>query len=196
MANINKPCGLRPIMNPYGNIQINCYKIVTGVAMYINSPVALNANGYMQVAGANSANTIAGSAVGFLNGLYGPIDSDYGYLPANPANCDSSGYAHVLVADDPNQLFVAQESTDTTALTLTSVGAGVSFAYQATTGNTTTGISNLVLRNDGVGTNTDQQLRLIKIWDKPDNTYGNNCKWIVKIANHQLAGERFASPLV
>ena len=188
MANKSRITGLRPINQPYGGIRCNVYEAATGVAFYMYQPVDLDANGRVVVATASNATLILGSVVGLMNDAFGPPDDAYsGYIPANPASVNSAGLINILVADDPNQLFVIEEETGGgTQLAATNVGNGASFTYIATTGNTQSGISNAVLDASTVGTTTDLTLRLIKKWDKPDNAYGAYCKWVVAINRHRL----------
>lgn len=186
MANTSKICGLRPV-SPLR--RVNVYSASTGGQFFMYQPVDADANGRAVVATASNATLILGSIVGLLNDAYGPPDNAYsGYIPANPASINSAGVVYLLVADHPEQEFVIEEETGGgTQLTATNIGNAAPFTYIATTGNTSTGISNACLDASGVGTTTDLTLRLIKKWDKPDNDYGAYCKWIVKINRHRLS---------
>ena len=178
--------GLRPIEQPFGSIRCNFYEAATGLALYMYQPVDLNSSGRITVAGANSSNLIVGSIVGFADDSFCPLPNPY--LATNPNfayTVNSAGLVKILVADDPNQHFVIEEDTGGTALDAQSVGAGASFTYIGTTGNTTSGVANTVLDRSGIDTGGLQQFRLIKKWDKPDNAYGNFCKWVVKINQHR-----------
>lgn len=189
MANTSRICGLRPINQPYGNIRCNYYEAATGTAFYMFQPVDLDANGRVVVATASNATLILGSIVGLADDAFGPPSDSYsGYIPANPASVNSAGLVNVLVADDPEQLFVIEEETGGgSQLTATNVGNAAPFTYIATTGNSMSGVSNACLDVSGVGTTTDLTLRLIKKLDKPDNAYGAYCKWMVKINRHRLS---------
>jgi hypothetical protein len=193
MANTSNPCGLKPIDQPFGTIRVNVYRCSTGTVggMFLNQPVDLNTSGLIHVANANSGNYWLGSIVGFLTGDFGPIDSTYPYLPANPraSDVDSSGNVNVLVADDPQQRFVIEESSGT-ALTIANCNNAASFAYfaGAASGNTKTGICTCVLdagHVSSVGSNA--QLRMIAKLDKPDNAYGSYCKWVVMPQYHRYS---------
>lgn len=186
MANTSKVTGLRPIEQPFGNIRCNFYEAATGAALYMYQPVDLNSSGRIVAAGWNSSNLIVGSVVGFADDSFCPLPNPY--LASNPGfgyTVNSAGLVKVLVADDPNQHFVIEEDTGGSALDAQSVGAGASFIFQATTGNNTSGIANAVLDRSGIDTGALQQFRLIKKWDKPDNAYGNFCKWVVRINQHR-----------
>ncbi len=193
MANTSKICGLRPIEQPYGNIRCHYYYAATGVAYYMYQPVDLDANGRVVVAAMGTASNsvfLLGSIVGILDGGYGTLSKDYsGYAPANPSGLSytsSDGCVNILVADDPNQLFVIEEDTGGSALDAQSIGSGVIPTYNVTTGSTVSGIANAVIDRSTVATTTDMSLRLIKKWDKPDNAYGDYCKWVVAINRHRL----------
>lgn len=189
MANRANPCGLRPINMPYGNIRCNWYQAATGTAIYMYQPVDLDANGRVTIAAANSFATVVGSAMGFADDAFSPLPNNYsGYLPANPTlpyTANSAGLVYVLVADDPNQLFVMMEDTGGTALANTDLNAGAALIYHGNTGNTVSGICNAVIDRSTVGTGTDLTVQLVRKWDKADNELGNYCKWVVRIVRHR-----------
>lgn len=180
MPNTSRVMGVRPINKPY-YAQPTMYQAATGTALYMYHPVDLDANGRVILATPGSNNYIVGVIVGLLDDTSGPIDSAYsGYVPANPVKVNSAGVVNVLVADNPHQYFLIEEDTGGAALDAQSIGAGASWTYLATTGNTVSGVANVVLdRSTLVATGSGQQFRLVKKWDKPDNDYGNFCKWIV-----------------
>lgn len=188
MANVTGKKGLRPINQPYGNIRCNYYEAATGTAFYMYQPVDLDANGRVVVSAASNSSYILGSVVGMADDAFGPISDSYsGYIPANPASVNSAGLVEILVADDPQQLFVIEEDTGGSVLDAQAIGAGALFTYTATTGSTVSGIANVVLDRSTIAATTDMTLRIVKKLDKPDNAYGNYCKWIVSINRHRLA---------
>lgn len=187
MANTTRIMGLRPINQPYGSIRANWYQAATGVAFYMNQPVDLDANGRVVMATAGSSNLLVGAAIGFGNSDYGPPENTVsGYMPANPTHdANSAGLINVLVADDPNQWFVIEEGSGGTALDAQDAHLGADFQYQATSGNTKSGMAMIFLDNAGAAVGSNQQLRIIRKWNKPDNDYGDYCKWIVSIYRHR-----------
>ena len=188
MANVTGKKGLRPINQPYGNIRCNYYQAVTGQEYFMYQPVDLDANGRVVVATASDQTMILGSIVGMADDSFGPISSSYsGYLPTNPAMSGSGGFVNLLVADGIEQQFIIEEDTGGTALTQQAVNAGACFTYTATTGNTVSGIANVVLDRSTIATGTGMQLRLIKKADRIDNAYGDYCDWIVSINRHRLS---------
>ena len=196
MANVTGKKGLRPINQPYGNIRCNYYQATTGAAFYMYQPVDLDANGRVTTAIAGSVGnfSLVGSIIGMADDSFGPINNSFsGYLPANPAMTGSGGFVNLLVADDPGQYFVIEEDTGGTALTAQSAHAGCTFTYLATSGSTVSGIANVVLDRSEIATTSDLTLRIIKKLDKPDNAYGDYCKWIVSINRHRLTNQGIAS---
>ncbi len=185
MANTSRIQGIRPIDQPYGSVRVNYYKAQTGQAMYKNMPLVQNNSGYVAEATPGVLNDLCGVAVGYLDGEWGPIDNAQGYVATNPSNVDTNGLINVLVADDPSQYFLIEEDTGGSALTVSAINNACSWIYTATTANTSSGYSNAVLDRSTVGTGTDLNLKLIKLWDKPDNAYGDWAKWVVKIIRHQ-----------
>ncbi|HRZ15226.1 MAG TPA: hypothetical protein P5110_06950 [Candidatus Omnitrophota bacterium] len=186
MANDNKPCGLKPITQPYGAVRASVYKAVTGAAIYMFSPVDQNASGYVELATAGSGNRIVGSVIGMLDGAFGPIDKTYGYIPANPSGVDSDGYMNVIVADDPQQEFIVAEASTGTALTAAARHAGINF-YNTTTGNTRSGVSMANIDPTSlIAAGSNQQLRLIDKLDKYDNAFGAYCLWRCRIYLHRF----------
>lgn len=190
MPNTSHIMGLRPINQPFGAVHCNYYQAATGTALYMYHPVDVDANGRIVLATPGSNNFIIGSIVGFLDDAAGPIDNAFsGYVPANPAVTNSAGVINVLVADDPNQHFLIEEDTGGTALTAQDANAACSWTYIGTTGSTVSGVASAVLdRSTVVAAGSTQQFRIIKKLDKPDNAYGNFCKWIVRPLYHRYAG--------
>jgi len=90
---------------------------------------------------------------------------------------------YVMVADDPNILFEAQEVGTGTALTAAEVGlnanllAGTNNGYQ----------SGWQIDNSGEGTGATLQVRLMGLVRRQQNAFGAYAKWLVKINNHELA---------
>ena len=186
MANTSRVQGLRPINQPFGGIRANWYEAATGVAFYRNQPVDKDTNGRVVAATAGSGNYILGSVLALGDDEFGPPrDSTSGYIGANPASANSAGIINVLVADDPAQWFLLEEDTGGAALDSLARGLGVNFATQALAGNTKTGVSTAVLDRSTVIAGSSQQFRIIKKWDKPDNAYGDYCKWIVMPFYHR-----------
>lgn len=185
MANKSKIIGLRPIDNPYGNVRIHYYKAVTDLSIYLYDIASQNDAGVVGIAQVGSDNALLGPVVSILNGEWAPISNSQNYYAANGDTVDTNGYIRLGIADDPNQYFVIEEDTGGSALTQSAVGNGCSLTYTATTGNTASGLSTIVLDRSTVNTTSSHQLKLVGLWDKPDNAYGDWAKWVVKINLHQ-----------
>ena len=185
MPNTSKIPGLRPIDNPYGNVRVHYYKAVTNLNIFLYDIASQNDAGVVGVGQVGSGSALLGSVVSILNGEWSPITDLQNYYAANGDIVDTDGYIRVGVADDPNQYFVVEEDTGGSALAQTNVGNGCDMTYIGTTGNTASGLSTVVLDRSTASTTSNAQLKLIKLWDKPDNAFGDFAKWIVKINYHQ-----------
>lgn len=191
MANDSNLRGLRPVNQPFGTVKSRYYTANTAIAIYLYQPLALNNSGQVEVdaVGDNSDNFV-GVALGFLDTNKGSLPSgintlaDAPYLPA-------SKEAVVLVSDDPNQEYIVEEDTGGTALTTTAIGNTCSFTYLATTGNTTTGVANVVLDRSDVAADSAGLLKIVALGDTVNsdgsiNAAGDYGKWIVRAAHHVL----------
>lgn len=196
MANDTRPVGLIPITQPYGNMRVNYYIANTAVNIFIGQLVALNNSGQVQIVPVGANQPAIGVAVGFLDTtLSGPpsgvtVLTQGGYLP-------SSTDAYVAVTNDPQQMYLIEEDTGSTALTTAAIGAAGDFIYIAQTGSTVTGLSNTVLDRSTVAADTAGLLQLLQVQniinqDGTVNVPGDYCKWVVRIANHQLNGTKLS----
>lgn len=189
--------GLRPLNQPQGNIQIHYYRANTAIAMFRYQPVWLNNSNQVAVAQIIDASGILGSIVGFLDLDKASIHLGQDSL-ADGSHLPASTDAFVAVADDPNQEFVCEADTGGGPIgTYQSGGATVLFTYLGTgTGNTTTGIANVLLDSSTTAADTGGVLKLIRPWDviNSDGTTNdatlNFAKWVVKINAHQNAPGR------
>jgi len=107
-------------------------------------------------------------------------------VAAEPS-ANATADTEVLVYDDPDQLFVVQDDSDTTHVAETNIGNNADIV--ATTGNTTTGRSNHELDSSGAGTGT-AQLRILGL--HPIETSfataaGSPRRWIVQINEHEYS---------
>ena len=188
--------GLLPVDYPFGNFKKSYYRLTTGVAadnVFIGMPVDLNSSGRVTtaLAIATSATTLLGAVVGFSDTAYSALPTAMETTTAGaylPGNTD----AYVLVADDPNQVFIIQEDTGGTALAETNIGNSVTMTYRSSSGDTTTGYSTIELDRSSAGTGTGGNLMIMNLGrnmnsDGSDNAVGNYGKWIVRITNHRFA---------
>lgn len=193
MANVASPRGLRvggPILGTHW------YAVSSSVAtaLYIGDPVIMTGtSNNVTIATAGSTNYMVGAILGVYDSskIPGVVDSTgvrQAYKPASTA-------AYVLVADDPNQVFIAQTATSG-SYTADDCGAGCSM-YAGSGGNTTSGQSGWVLGAASAATTTLlEQIRLIRAVDRVDND-GTlaSADWYVRINLHQRAAGAVGNPV-
>ncbi len=176
MANLDSPKGLVPVNTPSGGIRTGLYTITAGSTKHhIGDPMTLAAAGTV---GTGIAGTVCvGVAMAFFDADGVPVS----HYPAGSA----AGYT-CLIANDPNQEFMAQEDGAASDLALADIGLNID-TVGTHAGNDDTGISGCELDSSSVADTVTLQLRLLRKMDIPNNDLGDHCKWIVKINNHQLS---------
>lgn len=194
MANVNAPFGLRPVRYasgaPYNGACKEYFATGATGAIYKGDPVVL----------AGSANTteIQGRAPGTLPTVTVAADGDgdpilgvcVGIVPLDrdtaTYRADSTDRI-ILVADDPNLVFVGQCDTAGTDWAATDVGSYANLLVG--TGSTYTGQSGWTLDTSDGPDNADpsNQLLIVGLYPAPDNEIGEFGRWLVMINNHQLA---------
>lgn len=202
MANddlINARGGLLPVEYPNGNFRKNWYRLTTSAsAVFLGQPMDLDANGQALPAGTGTGatiNLVIGPVVGFASDEFNPSTAG-GNLPQSMldltkgASLPASTNAWVLIADDPDQLFMIQANTDATMTTANLVD-GCTFTYRSSSGNTTTGYSTAeasVLSMAATATGNLQVVGLVpyRNSDATVNAAGNYAKLRVRITTHRL----------
>jgi len=199
MANVNRPQGLQPYRylnaNAYDG-QGNVYFIAASDtnAFAIGDPVKTssgnadsNGTPAVTLAVAGDGNAIRG----VIMGMGGTVE---GAMYGDPSNLNITvipavklyGY-YVFVADDPDLLFVCQEFSGTGSTNYTSADISKNCNLKAGTNNSY--MSGWVIDDTASSsTASTRQLKLIGIQRTLDNTFGNYCKFVVRINNHELAG--------
>lgn len=188
MANVDSPFGFKPVKHLNGspwNGKYNIYYVPStdNTAIYLGDLVTMSGTadatgmypGVQQTAAADI--TIVGVAIGF------------GTTPDLIANPDALGTRYraaataryVAVVDDPTVIFEAQEDSVGENLAITAVGNNCDVAVTA--GSATTGVSAMEIDSSDKVT-TAQQLRIMRVVNRPDNALGTNCKWEVMINEH------------
>ena len=180
MANVDTPFGLKPVRYisgaPY-NGAANKYLIpdTDSTAVFIGDPVKLagsaDARGVPTIAQAAAGDTLIGAVVGFTE-----VTRD------DPVSRTASTERYALVADDPDLLFLCQEDSVGGALAADDVGNNCDLIIGS--GNTQYGRSGVEIDSSTKGTGT-AQVRIMSLWDAPDNEIGDNAKWLVKIVEHR-----------
>jgi len=181
MANVNKPFGLRPLGNlsGTGSQKQYGYEIADNQAgaIFQGDLVTLKDGYILQF---NPATHTA--AVGVFNGC-NYIDPTTGkptwsnYYPGSVNITQGKIIAEVL--DDPSQMFTIQHDGDSAA---TDYGLNADIVIGS--GSTTTGVSANVLDTSSIATTAALNLKIIGLWDVPNNAVGANAVVVVKINEH------------
>lgn len=193
MANEDRASGLSPVMYlngaPWtGGGRVYCIPDTDDTNIYaIGDPVVLaggaDTNGVATItlATAGSANSVLGPIVAGAGALsYG---SSYG-VPADspiviPATKTRNYY--VLVCDDPNVIFEAQEEDLGTAFAATEVGLNANLSSGTNNGY----VSGWEIDTASPGTGGTLQLKLLGLSQKVNgNAFGDWAKWLVLINLH------------
>ena len=181
MANVDKAFGLRPLGNlsASGSQKQYGYEIADNQsgAIYQGDLVTLK-DGYILQFDPSSHT----AAVGVFNGC-NYIDPTTGkptwsnYYPGSVNITQSKIVADVM--DDPSQLFVIQNDGTSAA-----ANYGKNADIVVGTGNATTGMSANELDTSSIATTAALNLKVIGLWDVPNNAIGANAVVVVKINEH------------
>lgn len=191
MANPNIARGLIPVKYRTGQPYMGSHRIFYvpasyGTALFVGDPViivtdASDANGVqvVQRASAGATNYISGIMLGAAFGGDPPIPVKYNDARYHLAN--TAGY--VMVADDPELLFEAQEDGGGGVMTVGAVGRNVDLI--AGNGVAATGYSGWMLDSNTLGTGNTLQTRIVEAVQRADNDPTSAyAKWLVAINLH------------
>lgn len=173
MANTNAPFGLMPILPILHRQQVRLTATLAS-ALFIGDPVVQAADGTWGIATAGNNNPIGGTIVALFDSTGVPVNT----LASGATN------GTAVVADDPDQYYVAQDDGDTTQLALVDEGANVELVA-GSGGNTTTGRSSWMIDSSSSGADANGQAKLMRQFPAIDNEIGAYCRWIIKINRHQ-----------
>tara|TARA_R110000764_G_scaffold206796_1_gene292320 strand:- start:95 stop:670 length:576 start_codon:yes stop_codon:yes gene_type:complete len=181
MANVDKAFGLRPLGNlsASGSQKQYGYEIADNQsgAIYQGDLVTLK-DGYILQFDPSSHT----AAVGVFNGC-NYIDPTTGkptwsnYYPGSVNITQGKIVADVM--DDPSQLFIIQNDGTSAA-----ANYGKNADIVVGTGNATTGMSANELDTSSIATTAALNLKVIGLWDVPNNAIGANAVVVVKINEH------------
>ena len=189
MANTNAPFGLRPVEYLNGacwNGQARRYHIASGDtnAFAIGDPVVLASSS--DAAGVATI-TLATPGSGLLGVVVGMGGLQYGGMSADPTNLNTTVIPatktkayYVLVCDDPNVIFEAQEIGTGTQLTATEVGLNANLVAGTNSGFQ----SGWLLTNTTEADTATLDVKLLGLAQKPGNAFGQYAVWKVLINNH------------
>jgi hypothetical protein len=195
MSNPNAPFGLRPIGTANGQPYTGAARVYSipagdGTAVFIGDAVKLvgtgqiiNGSPYTDVAIAATGDVFVGAVIGVL-----------------PATRDSLTYRAastqrlLLVADDPDLLFEAQQRNAGTALNVNDIGLNANI--QVVAGSTVTGYSATVVDTTGPATTNTLDVKIMGIVDDPANDIGASAsagtaasRLLVRINRHAYANQ-------
>ena len=190
--------GLRPLRRLDAK-DVMYFRANTAQNIFRFQPVAINNSGQVEVAGIGDNTQIVGAAIGFL-------DTDNAALPTSMDSLNegpflsSSNDGLVAVAANPELLFILEADTGGSAtIGQSNIGNSCGFTYSATTGNTTTGIANVLLDASDAAADSGGTFKIVGLagnvnQDGTFNTGGSNfAKAVVKINHHQLGQGSFSA---
>lgn len=194
MANVNKPQGLTPWQylngSPWNGLgRVYCIPDTDDTnAFAIGDPVVLDGGADAQgvptitLATGGTGNMVLGAIV---SGAGSPKYGEQYGVPAEtpiviPAVKTRSYY--VLVADDPNIIFMAQEEATGSAFTAATVGLNANLVSGTNNGY----ISGWQIDRTGPATTATLQLKLLRLAQIQNNAFGDYAKWLVTINNHMF----------
>lgn len=184
MANTNKPFGLRPYSNIYGNnngsVRMFHVPATDTTAIFVGDTVKLagtetSFEGFTPapvVTKAATSDAVVGVMVGVL--------PDYDDLTIKYRKASTA--MNVFVACDPDTIFVVQGDSDT----YTGDDVGLNMSITVSTGSTTTGVSNAVLDQSTAATTTTLACQILGSAPVENNDLtGGYPLVLVKLNNHQ-----------
>lgn len=177
-ANVDYPRG----MQPYGDLlRATEYTLSAAYSedVFIGTPVVANGTGRNVIlATMGTSNPILGAVIAIYDSNKVPL----AYWPD-----DNPGVGYVLVSDHPEQVYIAQTDGDTTFLTIDDANGNVNLV--GSSGSTVNYRSAVEIDDsDTGGATADDQIRLIRPDQRPDNTVGiANCDWLFRLNNPQSA---------
>lgn len=189
MANIDRPMGARPL-NPLCKARPYVVESSYGTALHVGDPVVISGTSAADprdaatllpaVNRASTSSTITGFIVGIAYASSNVTAPD---IPTKNYIAASTGGV-VMVADDPDELFVMQEDSDASNIAATDVGEFCDLVI--TDGNTTTGLSNCELDSSDAG--TGDNVRIVRLHNAVNNEVGANADWVIQINEHTYKG--------
>lgn len=181
---------------PYDSVlRSNLYAVATAptINIYHNDIVVHGGTGvstpigYLPIIEGGSVPDSDAQILGTVIGIFDEDMVPVKYIAAAEAgNSTIAGY--VLVADHPDQMFIAQEDGEANAIDLAEMGNNIDLiAPTLCAGNSNTGIGKMELDSSSAATTEALQFRLIKPFedDTPADDTNHYARWIV-IANEHF----------
>ena len=192
MANRNAPFGLSPFGylngSPWnGQARMYCIPSTDSTNAYaIGDPVVLAGSAdtkgipTVTLATAGYGNAVTGVIVGAGGIVYGGPGANPNNLNTTVVPVTKAQNYYVLVADDPNILFMAQEDSVGNNLAATDVGNNIDLVAGTNSGY----LSGWMIDSSTANTGNTRQLQLMQFLQTPDNAIGTYGRWVVRINNH------------
>ena len=191
MANVNSPYGLRAMGNlsATGAQKQYAYTIDDNQAgaIFQGDLVTVVSGFLVKFAPATHV-----SAVGVFNGCFynDPTTQKPTWKNFYPGSINiTSGTITASVMDDPNQLFTIQVNG---TMTQAAIGKNADVTG-STTGSTVTGVSAMTLDFATQATTAALNLKIVGLYDLPNNELGANAQVVVKINEHRYGSAGVAS---
>lgn len=191
MANVNRPNGASPVRsgdaNPFTS-QATLYWIPSGdTSQYNIGDFVKSAEGVDTVYGApkitKSATSTSGAQRGVIVGFY--VDPNNLTVNNVPATKTHDYYA--MVIDDPAVVFEMTDDGITTA-SLTTATVGQNCGFTVANPTSPAPVSATVITSSTIATTATLPLKIVGIRQIPGNAPGAYCRWLVRINQHELAG--------
>ncbi len=188
MTGTAAPFGLRPSFHQSGTIRSNAGTITTGYAanVYMNSPVAITADGSLILAAAGAR------AQGAFQGV------EYQLTAPGPRVVSNTWPASIaavqIVAYFTKDPWITYEIQGDASIAQTNRGNQADWTANVTgSGNTTTGLSNVALATGTLTAAASAGLRIIDVAPGPDNAWGDSFTIVqVQISEHQDVADQVA----
>lgn len=182
MANANAATGLTPRRyrngSPWmGAVRTYYVPASDSTALFIGDPVIIA--GGADTFGTPTVTRATAASAGRITGVVVGLRPGGNTTLIPPRYRAASVAEYVLVADDPELLFEAQEDSVGGALTAASTDLNIDLI--AGNGDTFTGQSGWMLDSSTAATTATLQLRLVALQQRVDNEFGANAKWLVAI---------------
>ena len=181
MANVDKPFGLRPI----GNLSATGAQKQYGYEIEDNQAGAIYQGDLVTIVGGYVVKFAPGThaaALGVFNGC-NYIDPSTGkptWKNFYPGSVNiTAGIIQADVIDDPNQLFLIQADED-----IVKADIGKNADVIGTGGSSTTGLSTMELDSSTIADTAALNLKIVGLWNAPDNSFGDYAVVVVKINEH------------
>jgi hypothetical protein len=200
MANANAARGLIPYRHfdgSYYNGSGNLYSVPAAyaTALFIGDPVDIisssnDANGIPAVKLATVGSPLIGVMIGIVDGGDPVTAVTRDMAISHPA----STLQYILVADDPNLIYMVQDDASAQA-TAPTLWAGKNANLVAAAGSSISGYSGWQLAASTVATTSTLDVKIIRPLQQADNVIGSaantnmNAKWLVKLNNYRFANQ-------